>query len=301
MIINGNPIISDSILKFSDSEIHVDIEGIRFYILLDRNFFSRKHILSFLRHKHGAIEIFFVHDGQGEMSIGNKTYELSKNRIYIVNKGSYHCQSIHNTIEGYSFQFRYEVQKPAESVFAHSERNLFLERLNRLRDCILEDEYDCCDTIEKIHQEMREMKFGFYNKIQTYFVQIIIHILRMYQPKNPEKIELEKKSPEQSRTEIIDNFFYDNFDKRCGIDDPASLVGVSSRQLNRILKELYGYSFKQMIMEMRVEVAKDYLIHTDVTVSDISYIVGYTEPSNFCAVFKKATGISPGAYRKHRR
>lgn len=297
MIADGTFKSIDPILRFTDSEMRVDIEGIRFFIMLDRNFISKNHVLSTLLHKHGSIELFFVRNGQGRMRIGNKIYELSKNRIYIVNKGSFHNQSKDNTIEGYSFQIRYEITKNMEHTPHYNQHNLFIEKLSQLKDCVLEDRYDCCDIIEKIHQEMRDTQFGYYYKIQTYFAQIIINLMRMYNPDNEVSMELGKKSIDQSRTEIIDNFFYDTFDKMCSIEDLASLLGVSGRQLNRILKEEYGVSFKQKILEMRMEVAKDYLLHTDASISDISCIVGYSEPSNFCVLFKKNTGISPGVYR----
>ena len=290
--------ISNDITQFKDMEICVDIGRIRFFIMLDSNFFNEKHILSFLRHKHGVFEIFFIKNGKGKMTIRNQEHDLKKNHIYFVNKGSFHKQLSTNTIEGYSFQLRYEVFETTEHRTQSGESEQFLEKIKGLDDFILEDKYDNCSIIKRIHQEMADQSFGFYTKIQTYFTQIIINILRLCYPKNGNKKVLAKKNVDQSRTEIIDNFIYDNFNTNCYSYDLANLLGVSERQLNRILKEEYNTGFKQKMLEMRMEVAMDYLLHTDFNIDQISEMVGYNEPSNFNAIFKKKMGIPPGQYRK---
>ena len=52
------------------------------------------------------------------------------------------------------------------------------------------------------------------------------------------------------------------------------------------------------MLEIRLEVACDLLLHSEKTVQEISEAVGYSTPSNFTAFFKNATGSTPTQYRR---
>lgn len=52
------------------------------------------------------------------------------------------------------------------------------------------------------------------------------------------------------------------------------------------------------IQIIRIEEAKKLLLHTTMTVSEISNLVGYTDPKYFSKVFHKASGMKPITYRR---
>jgi AraC-like DNA-binding protein len=47
-----------------------------------------------------------------------------------------------------------------------------------------------------------------------------------------------------------------------------------------------------------IVMAEEYLINPNFTITDISYALGFLEPSSFQAAFKKWKGQTPGQYRK---
>jgi len=55
------------------------------------------------------------------------------------------------------------------------------------------------------------------------------------------------------------------------------------------------------VQRLRIEDAKHRLERTDASVDEISWRVGYEDAAFFRRLFKRTTGVAPGAYRKRYR
>ena len=80
------------------------------------------------------------------------------------------------------------------------------------------------------------------------------------------------------------------------IEQVASHLNISARTLQRRLKE-EGYSYKELIDELRKEFAISYLKRRDLSISEIAYLLSYAEASAFSRSFKRWTGKTPGSYQ----
>ena len=79
----------------------------------------------------------------------------------------------------------------------------------------------------------------------------------------------------------------------------AQSINMSTRSLQRKLKE-HETSFKQLLDETRKELASQYIENQDIAINEITYLLGFSEPSNFSRAFKRWKGLSPSAYRESR-
>ncbi|MFT5580040.1 MAG: AraC-like DNA-binding protein [Paraglaciecola psychrophila] len=77
----------------------------------------------------------------------------------------------------------------------------------------------------------------------------------------------------------------------------ASKLGMNSRALRRKLEEL-DTSFMRLVAETKAEQAMFFLKKADLTIQDISDLLGYSEVTNFRRAFKSWTGITPQHYRQ---
>ncbi len=79
----------------------------------------------------------------------------------------------------------------------------------------------------------------------------------------------------------------------------AALVGTSSRTLKRRL-EREGLSYSDLVDRVRYNLARRMLQDSDVKMIEISYALGYSDPSHFARGFRRMTGVSPSDYRHER-
>lgn len=80
----------------------------------------------------------------------------------------------------------------------------------------------------------------------------------------------------------------------------AGYVGLSPSYFSRIFQKYTGQSFTSYLSELKIERAKELLLHTDEPISAIAEKINYTERS-FRRVFKNMTGHSPAIFREQHR
>jgi AraC-like DNA-binding protein len=71
---------------------------------------------------------------------------------------------------------------------------------------------------------------------------------------------------------------------------------MTARTLQRHLGE-EGSSYKILLDEVRLEIARTALSQSDEAIADIAQRLGYAEPRSFHRSFKQWTGLTPGDYR----
>ena len=84
-------------------------------------------------------------------------------------------------------------------------------------------------------------------------------------------------------------------------EDLADTVCMSYSKFRKMFKEYTGFSPLQYIQEVRINMAKEMLTNTTKSIKEISFELGYENKDYFFTVFKKLSGYTPVAYRKHTR
>jgi AraC-like DNA-binding protein len=77
----------------------------------------------------------------------------------------------------------------------------------------------------------------------------------------------------------------------------AKALGYSADYLSDLLRKETGKSTREHIHHFLIEIAKDALLGSDRTVSEIAFSLGFEYPQHFSKLFKSRTGVSPGTYR----
>lgn len=81
-------------------------------------------------------------------------------------------------------------------------------------------------------------------------------------------------------------------------EDLANALQISQRQLYRKIKALSGSTIQEFMIRVKMDEAVKYLVNTSLTISEISYTLGFSEPSNFSRTFTKHYGQSPTKWLK---
>jgi AraC-like DNA-binding protein len=78
--------------------------------------------------------------------------------------------------------------------------------------------------------------------------------------------------------------------------DMANALHLSLRSLQRKLRE-EGSSYKEILEETRRDLAKKYIQNSRLSISEISFLLGFSEISNFSRAFKRWNGRAPSEFR----
>jgi AraC family transcriptional regulator, transcriptional activator of pobA len=81
------------------------------------------------------------------------------------------------------------------------------------------------------------------------------------------------------------------------VNQAAAHLGVSPQSLNAICRKVSGKSASELIIEQVVLEAKRYLLHSDKNISEIAFILNFSDPSHFVKYFKKIAGETPQSFR----
>jgi AraC-like DNA-binding protein len=84
------------------------------------------------------------------------------------------------------------------------------------------------------------------------------------------------------------------------LDALARSLGLSGRSLQRHLAAR-GLGFAEIVETVRDQLAREHLGRADRALSEVAFLLGYSEQSAFTRAFKRRNGLTPGAWRRSLR
>lgn len=97
------------------------------------------------------------------------------------------------------------------------------------------------------------------------------------------------------------SFIRTNYMHKITLDDVAEHIYLSPSYLSKIFKEEMKTSFNSYLNSVRIEKSKILLLSEQLSIVEISELVGFFDQSYFNKVFKKSTGITPKKFREQKR
>jgi AraC family transcriptional regulator, transcriptional activator of pobA len=109
----------------------------------------------------------------------------------------------------------------------------------------------------------------------------------------------QKDKPKQSKQlfDSFQNLVATNLSKHSKVEEFADMLFVTPNHLTQSIKETSGKSPKEFITQRRLLEAKTLLLNSTNTVSEISYLLNFSEPTHFTKFFKKETSLTPIEFR----
>ena len=94
------------------------------------------------------------------------------------------------------------------------------------------------------------------------------------------------------------DFIDENFSQDITLEQVSEISGISVQHFCRCFKDTMGMRFIEYLSKRRIAEAKQLLLNTENSISDIALKVGYHGVTYFGMVFRKYEGISPSEFRK---
>lgn len=255
-------------------------------------------------HCHSSYELHFIPSGKGTLYVQKRTYEIIPGTFYLTGPGIYHEQKsdVNDPMAEYCLNFELCIADK-KSVRKGSHINSELCEITKtLLDTYFwfgSDMYDTSRIFSLIMSELENQWLGYYTNLHNLICQIIINAVRCYTNQRKTSFRIPKRIPDDNRRLIIDSYLRE-YDKKLTALELAGRLGVSTRQLDRIMIDYYDMPFKKKLVKTRLEQAKHLLTHTMLLIDEISERTGFSTTSYFCKMFKKNEGLTPDSYRQNK-
>jgi transcriptional regulator GlxA family with amidase domain len=80
-------------------------------------------------------------------------------------------------------------------------------------------------------------------------------------------------------------------------DALAEVAGLSVCHFARMFKQTVGVSPHRYVLQCRIEWARELLAGTDMPLSEIAIVTGFSDQSHYTRWFREIIGVTPGSYR----
>lgn len=164
-------------------------------------------------------------------------------------------------------------------------------------------------TRPEIDREMYETHFGCpvrFGMSRDLIIFSSEDLDRSFHSYNPDLLEMVAPQLEQELAHQLEDELFTNQVKgviktlaagqRPRLEVVAAELRLSTRTLQRRLLE-EGITFHTLLEEARRELSQHYLLHSELDLGEVAYLVGYEDPNSFSRAFHRWEGTSPGGWR----
>lgn len=247
-------------------------------------------------HRHNFQELIWIKGGKGRHNIDNVVWEVKPRTFYLIAKGQ-----VHYFIEGIGLK---------GNVICFTDDFFFSETEN-----IGWDYRATLFNLFTIHQSLKINKGEIskfeeimntmsqeYNKKLFGWTQLLRHLLSilLIQLERARRNEFQHNSDLTFHSKIHQAFIdllEQDYKIQHVVSHYAHMLYVTPRQLSDILHKFSGKTAKCLILDRLCLEAKRYLQHTNTSIKEIAYTLGFHDPSYFGKIFKQVTGLTPKSYR----
>lgn len=155
------------------------------------------------------------------------------------------------------------------------------------------------EVLEAMARELSDAADGWREVISSLAGQLAVYLLRAHiNVHRSDEVELSRVGIVDRRLRRAIEFMHDNCGRELGLAEIAAASYLSTFHFARLFKKLTGATPHTYLAALRTERARQLLVETDFSISEVGARVGYSSQSHFTKVFREATGLTPRAFRK---
>ncbi|QGS69960.1 AraC family transcriptional regulator [Oceanobacillus sp. 143] len=112
-----------------------------------------------------------------------------------------------------------------------------------------------------------------------------------------EKIKETKELPKRNEVIEAQKYVLSNLDRKITLKNVAEFLHLNSSYFSRLYKQETNENFIDFVNKSKMEKAKELIDSSNVTIENISEMLGFDSKSYFIRTFKKYLGMSPTEYK----
>lgn len=248
---------------------------------------SRIHNWEFVAHRHAHLhQILMIDDGGGTARIEGENSELSNGDLINIPRGSVHgfkfIPDTHGWVVTLAGELLEESLHDNEGLAALLATPAILRSTPSIRQVILD-----------IFEEYPSRDFARAHILRAHSALLTGMVARTMTAGHGGQQALAGSSLQRRFETLIEEHYREHL----GIADYAKLLAVSPTHLSRVMKQATGTPASAAISERVMREARRNLIYSNLSVSQVAYQLGFSDPAYFSRAFTRSTGQSPSAFR----
>ena len=237
-------------------------------------------------HTHNHTELFFIVSGKGQFLIQDQTFPVGVNNLVIINPNVLHTEASLNA-------------QPLEYIVLGIDGIELATNENSNGQFWILDHFESVEVSSCLRNILREMELknpGYEDVCQAYMEILIIRLMRnttMTVQIKPQVISGNRQCATVKR--YIDL----HFKEPLTLEQLSEEAHMNKYYLSHAFKQEYGVSPINYMISRRIEESKYLLSETDLSMSQIAQLLGFSSLSYFSQVFRKSQDISPMEFRQN--
>jgi AraC-like DNA-binding protein/mannose-6-phosphate isomerase-like protein (cupin superfamily) len=259
-------------------------------------FDTNRHFAVEYPHRHDFFEVLFLCKGSGKHIIDSNVYEVKPPCVFFLSPGQAHKIELSEDIEGYIFTFTADFY-----LYNHNNQNRLLEfpffftvKQNNPPLQLTEQNRMFLTTI--FQTAIKELKNE--NHYSDELLRSLLDVILQY---CNSRYEVTDTMLAKGKGHILVKRFFqlleENYQNNLSVNEYASRLAITPNHLTQTIKELTGKTASSLIQEKQLLEIKRLLMHTNLTVTEISEKLNFSDQSYFTKFFKKQTGETPNVFR----
>lgn len=274
------------------------ISEIGFEIMTLESLHQRSEGLKFPVHKSHSIDfhqLLFLTEGTLECAVDFSSYEIKAGDFLIVTRKQVQSFSLNESQKGFMILFTdvfLNQSLSGKDYFAFS-RFFCLSKFPPVV-CLEAHHLNALTSLNQLlYSEFRnEMSYG-----RSEILRNLLKVILLKLEGEARQIVKEPESPRFTFFVQFKNLLAKDFKVSRDAKYYAQSLNVSYRKLNDICKEFTSKTAKSFIDHYVLLESKRLLLQTDMTIKEVSYHLGFDEPTNFVKYFKQYAKMLPKKFR----
>ena len=236
-------------------------------------------------HAHNHTELFYIVSGKGQFLIEDQVFPVGVNNLVIINPNVIHTE---DSLDAQPLEYIVLGIDGIELSTGEDTNGQF---------CIL-DHYESKDISSCLRSILREMAIkhtGYEDICQAYTEILIIRLMRH----TALAVQPEQQSISSNRQCAAVRRYIDmHFKEPLTLEQLSEEAHMNKYYLSHTFKREYGISPINYMISRRLNESKYLLTETDLPMSQIAQLLGFSSSSYFSQAFRKTQGVSPMEFRQ---